>query len=307
VRERNAPAPPAVVSARPALSARRDTRVRPGRDDKVLLGWNALMLDALAEAAAALDREDWMAAARTNAAFLLKELRTADGRFLRSWRAPYLAYAEDYAALLGALLTLTERDDAAWLADARAVADEMLRLFHDDDNGGFFTTGHDAERLIVRAKDVLDDATPSANSLAANGLLRLAALTGETHYAEPAVRVLRLLTRPMASHPTAFAHMLEALEREVSAPIEVGIVGAPADPRTTALRRAVYRRFLPSSVTLTGEPADSSPLLAGRAVIDGAPTAYVCEHYACRQPVTDADALGEQLDAALGERQRAAT
>src|SRR5262249_8501497 len=182
--DRNARPSLAVERARAALLARRATRVRPGLDDKVLLAWNALFLDALTEAAAVLERDDWMGAARANARFLLQELRRPDGRFLRSWNAPYLAYAEDYAALLAALCTLAEHDDPAWLADASAVADELLRLFLDPDRGCFFTTGNDAERLIVRAKDFFDDATPSANSLAAHGLLRLAALTGETNYEE---------------------------------------------------------------------------------------------------------------------------
>ncbi len=180
VEERNAQPPPEVERAKPRLLARRSTRVRPGLDDKVLLGWNALMLGALSEAAAVLDRDDWMEAARTNARFLLAELRRDDGRFLRSWRAPYLAYAEDYAALLEALCTLAELDDVSWLVEARTVAGELVRLFHDDEGGGFFTTGSDAERLVVRPKDIFDDATPSANSLAANGFLRLAALTGDS-------------------------------------------------------------------------------------------------------------------------------
>ena len=133
----------------------------------MLLGWNALFLRALAEAADALDRPDWMEAARTNARFLLAELRRDDGRLLRSWqdgRANLLAYAEDYAALLEALLTLAEVDDVAWLDDARAVADGLVALFADDDRGGFFTTGIDAEALIVRPKDYQDNATPSENS-----------------------------------------------------------------------------------------------------------------------------------------------
>src|SRR5438128_9983215 len=118
---RTEPPSAAVERGRAALFARREHRIRPGRDDKVLLAWNALFLSALTEAAAALGRGDWMAAARTNAQFLLRELRRADGRFRRSWRAPYVAYAEDYAALLEALLTLTELDRVAWLAAARVV------------------------------------------------------------------------------------------------------------------------------------------------------------------------------------------
>ena len=302
VAERNSESPAAVQRARPKLLARRATRVRPGLDDKVLLGWNALMLGPLTEAAAAFDRDDWMDAARTNARFLLAELRRDDGRFLRSWRSPYLAYAEDYAALLEALCTLAELDEVAWLTDARTVAGEMIRLFHDADGGGFFTTGSDAEQLVVRLKDIFDDATPSANSMAANGLLRLAALTGEARYDELATEVVGLLAAAGATHPNGFAHLLGAVERLVTSPIEIAIVGDPGDERTRALRKEVTTRLLPAAVTLTGTADDASPLLAGRAARDGAPTAYVCEHYTCRRPVTDAIELRAQLDAVLASR-----
>jgi uncharacterized protein len=299
VEQRNEPEPDAVTRSRPLLLERRDQRVRPGLDNKVLLGWNALFLAALTEAAAALDREDWMLAARTNARFLFEALRGPDGRFLRSWRAPHLAYAEDYAALLEAVLTLAELDDRTWLTEAREVADELLRLFLDSDTGGFFTTGNDAEVLVVRPKDVFDDATPSANALAANGLLRLSTLTGLEQYSEPAVAILEMLTGPMSSHPTGFAYLLGALERHVRAPIEIVIVGDPTDPRTRALRAEVSGRLVPGAVTITAPGADETiPLLTDRPARD-APTAYVCEHYACRQPVTTPDALRAQLDAVL--------
>jgi uncharacterized protein len=307
VKDRKAEPPVEVEHAKSRLLARRASRVRPGLDDKVLLEWNALMLGALTEAAAALDRDDWMAEARANARFLLAELRRDDGRFLRSWQAPYLAYAEDYAALLEALCTLAELDDVAWLDEARTVAAELIRLFHDAGGGGFFTTGIDAEQLVVRLKDVFDDATPSANSLAANGLLRLAALTGETEFEEPATEVLRMLSHAGASHPNGFAHLLGAIERFVTIPVEIAIIGDPNDERTRTLRREVTTRLLPAAVTLTGSPNDPSPLLAGREARGGEPTAYVCERYTCKEPVTTARDLREQLDAVLAARQQAAT
>ncbi len=219
VREGNAEPPVEVERAKSRLLARRATRVRPGLDDKVLLGWNALMLGALTEAAAALGRDDWMDAARANAHFLLREMRRADGRLLRSWRAPYLAYAEDYAALLEALCTLAELDRAEWLSEATVIAGELVRLFHDPDGGGFFTTGTDAERLVVRLKDLFDDATPSANSMAANGLLRLSALTGDLTLEAPARGVMTMLAPSAAAHPTGFSHLLGAIERFVTAPV----------------------------------------------------------------------------------------
>src|SRR5205823_13875584 len=143
----------AVRRAVPKLFAAREQRVRPGLDDKVLLAWNALFLRSLAEAAAAFERDDWMDAARRNARFLLTELRRDDRRLLRSWqegRVNHLAYAEDYAAFLEALVTLAEVDDVAWLADARWVADELVRLCHGEQSRGFCTPGADAASLLVR-------------------------------------------------------------------------------------------------------------------------------------------------------------
>jgi uncharacterized protein YyaL (SSP411 family) len=298
--------PEQVRRAIPKLIAAREKRVRPGLDDKVLLAWNALFLRVLAEAAAALERDDWMDAARENARFLLSELRRDDGRLLRSWqngRAHHLAYAEDYAALLEALVTLAEVDDVSWLTEARGTADELLRLFHDEDGGGFFTTGSDAESLIVRPKEYQDNATPAENSLAANGLLRLASLTGVGRYAVPAEEVLGRLASMLAEHATAFAYLLGALERLVTPPLEIAIVVPPDGAK--ALRREVHGRLLPASVTVEGAPnggGDLTPLLTERALVDGKPTAYVCEHFACRQPVTTPEDLREEIDAVLAAR-----
>ena len=300
--------PEAVQRAVPKLFAAREKRVRPGLDDKVLLAWNALFLRALAEAAAAFERDDWMDAARRNARFLLTDLRRDNGRLLRSWqdgRANHLAYAEDYAALLEALVTLAEVDDVSWLAAARWVADELLRLFHDDEGGGFFTTGVDAEALIVRPKEHQDNATPAENSLASNGLLRLAALTGVGRYEVPAEEVLRLLGPVLAEHASAFAYLLGALERLVTPPLEVAVIGESMDDRADALRREVHGRLLPAAVTVSAAPgagADVTPLLADRALVDGKATAYVCEHFACRRPVTSPEDLRAELDAALAAR-----
>ncbi len=253
------------------------------------------------EAAHALRRDDWMDAARTNARFLLRELRRDDGRLLRSWqdgRANLLAYAEDYAALLEALLTLAELDDVQWLAEAQAVADGLFALFVDDERGGFFTTGSDAEALIVRPKDFQDNATPSENSLAADGLLRLAALTGDPTGADHAERWLATLAPVLGEHPTAFAFLLEALQRVVRPPLEIAIVGDDG-PARDALVDVVRTRVMPGAVRVVAAPgvgADLTPLLADRTLVDGQPAAYVCEHFVCRLPVTDPESLRADLD-----------
>jgi len=308
---RGAPPPEGLEQARAALFDRREQRVRPGLDDKVLTGWNGMFLQTLVEAAAAFDRADWLEAARANARFLLAELRRPDGRVLRSWqadatpdadgrRARHLGYAEDYAALLGALVTLAEVDDVAWLGPAREIAAGLCDLFADP--GGFYTTGIDAEALITRPRDVFDNATPSANSLAANALLRLAALTGEGRWQQAGEAAVAAVGAVMGDHPTAFAELLGALERLTRPPLEVAVVGDPADPATLELTGEVHRRFMPNAVSVTAAPgtgADLTPLLADRPLVDGKPTAYVCRHFACQQPVTEASALAAQLDEAL--------
>jgi uncharacterized protein YyaL (SSP411 family) len=294
--------PEALDRVLPKLRAARDARVRPGLDDKVLLGWNALFLRALAEAADAFRRDDWMDAARANTRFLLGSMRRADGRLLRSWqdgRANIPAFAEDYAALLEALVTLAEVDSISWLAEARVVARDLVALFADDERGGFHTTGSDADALIVRPKDFQDNATPSENSLAASGLLRLAALTGDATLAERGARWILILARVLGEHPTAFAHLLEATRRVLGPSRELVVVGDPGDRTTVALRDELRGRLVPASVRLHAAPGDDpavSPLLDGRVAPGTPPTAYVCEGLACRMPVHTPEDLASQLD-----------
>jgi hypothetical protein len=289
--------PPRIEEARARLFAAREHRVRPGLDDKVLTEWNGLMLAALAEAAAATGRRDWLDAAVGTGEFLLTSLRRDDGRWLRSWQAdggagrrPILAYAADHAALVDAFVRLAEATgQARWLDTARSTADALLHLFWDEERGGLFTTGSDAERLVARNKDLMDNATPSANSLAAVALLRLAGLTGEERYRDRADRILRLAGRLATQHPTAFGHLLAAVDLAVNGIDEVVVAGDRPD-----LVEVVHTRFLPGAVLGWGERY-ASPLWEGRD--DG--RAYVCRNYACRLPADGPEALAAQLHAGL--------
>jgi uncharacterized protein YyaL (SSP411 family) len=272
----------------------RARRVWPGLDDKRLTSWNALMISALAEAGAVLERPDYVDAAAGAAAFVLGELRDDEGRLLRSWkdgRAKLNAYLEDHAFLLEALLTLYEASfDPRWFAAARALAGTMIERFADDENGGFFETSSDHERLLARRKDLEDHPIPSGNASAAYGLLRLAALTGEHAYAERAVGVLRLLHELAPKHPQAFGHLLQALDFHLSPTREVALVGDDLRP----LERVVRRAFRPHLV-LAGGAADGVPLLQDRPTVDGRPAAYVCEGFACQAPVTEPEELERLL------------
>jgi uncharacterized protein YyaL (SSP411 family) len=201
---------------RARLLAAREQRIRPGLDDKRLTSWNALAISALADAGSVLDEPRYLAAAERCAEFVLRELRDGDRRLLRTYsdgQARLGGYLEDHAFLLEALLVLFEATcEKRWLDEARALADEMLTRFADPERGGFFSTASDAAALIVRRKDLEDSPIPSGSSSAAFGLLRLGRLTGEQSYEDAAVGGLRLVHEIAPRHPTAFGHVLQAMQ-----------------------------------------------------------------------------------------------
>jgi uncharacterized protein YyaL (SSP411 family) len=266
--------------------------VRPGLDDKRLGAWNALMIGALAQAGAVLGRDDYLDAARDAAAFVLGEMRDEQGRLLRTYKdgeAKLNAYLEDHAFLLEALLDLYEATfEERWFVEARALADTMIERFADRDRGGFFSTSSDHEALVARRKDLEDSPIPAGPSSAALGLLRLSALTGEHGYEEHAVGVLRLLHEIAPRHPTAFGHLLQALDFHLSPVREVALSGPPEGVAELA---AVVREELRPHVVLAGGEGAAVPLLEGRAAVDGRAAAYVCEHFSCQQPVTEPQQL----------------
>ena len=276
----------------------REKRVKPDRDEKILTAWNGLMMASFAEAGIVLDRPDYTAAARRNAEFVLSKL-SEDGRLLRTWkdgRAKFNAYLEDYAFLAEGLLTLFETTgEARWLREAIALADRMIEEFWDNEGGGFFFTGKSHEDLIVRSKDYFDNATPSGNSVAAMVLLRLATLTGRENYRNLATAVLREVGDQTRRYPSGFGYALSAADFLLSTPKEVAIVGKDAvDVRPLLLE--TWSRYLPNKVVAAGsEAAELTPLLENRPLVNGAATAYVCEHFTCKQPVNEVSALREQL------------
>jgi uncharacterized protein len=284
--------PPEIEAARVRLFAARERRPRPGLDDKVLTEWNALFLAALTEAAVVSARADWLAIAIANGEFLLRELRRPDGRWCRSWqadgtpRARHDALAADHAALVDAFIRLGEATgQARWIRAARDTADTMLDHFWDVDQGGLFTTPDDGEALVARQKDVLDNATPSANSTAAIALMRLGALTGEQRYQHHADRVLQLLGTVVEQNPAAVSNGLTAMEMRVRGITEIAIVGDRTD--LVRLAHAVWR---PDAVLAWGEPYDS-PLWEQRT--DG--FAYICRNYTCEAPQNTREGFFKQL------------
>ena len=295
----------AIARARATLLEVRERRIHPLLDDKVLTSWNGLMLRAFAEAGAALERSDYLDAARSNAAFLLENMRDANGRILRTWRngeAKLLGYLEDYSCLADGLLSLHEATlEPRWLQEAVAVADGMNALFWDDPVGGFYDTGSDHEQLVIRPRDVFDNAQPCGGSVATEVLLRLGVITGDDGYSSRGATPLRALQQLLGRAPGATGYWLGALDFYVSLPREIVIVGPPDADSTQSLLREVSARFMPNKVAVglsdpANPPLKNSPLLEQRVMQDGQPTAYVCENYACQLPVTDAAALAAQLD-----------
>ncbi|MBK6309679.1 MAG: thioredoxin domain-containing protein [Candidatus Microthrix sp.] len=285
---------PALDEVRAGLLKIRRARPQPSLDDKVLVEWNALIVASLAEAAAALDRPEWGDAAVEAAEFLLGHLHR-DGRWHRSWsadsaQASHRAVANDLAALVEALIRLAEwTGERRWETEALAVADELLNRYLDAETGTLWTTPDDGEALVARPRDVVDGATPSANSVAAGAFLRLAAITGATHYADAARRIIAALSPLADGQAGSFAHLLAAAEDDALGLSEIVISGERAD-----LVAEVRRHWLPGAVLAWGEPGDS-PLWEGRDEVGEQGRAYVCRGSVCEQPVTTTEDLRHRL------------
>jgi uncharacterized protein YyaL (SSP411 family) len=307
----------AVERGKRVLFEAREKRIKPGRDDKVLTAWNGLMLASIAEVGAVLGRPDTIQAAERAANLVLTLLRDGNGRLLRSFKdgqSKFDAYLEDHAYLADGLLALYQATfDVRWLEEARALADEMLARFWDEENGGFFDTAsdHADQTLIIRPKSITDNAIPSGNAVATGVLLDLAILDGpsggtgkrETYYGR-AVETLRLLGGAMARYPRAFGQALSGLDAYLATTQEIVIIDDPQNAATQALLETVHGRYVPNKVLVMAHPeqvdglSQRIPLVTGRTRIDGVPTAYVFANFACQLPVTEPAALLRLLGAA---------
>jgi uncharacterized protein YyaL (SSP411 family) len=284
--------PATVETWRQQLHTVRAQRSRPGLDDKVLLEWNAMMLSSLCEVAAAFEDEQFTTAAVKNARFLVDNLRDESGAWKRSWqsnaepRARHTALAHDLAHVVDAMVRMYELTaHHEWLTVARSTAQQLCDEFWDTENSGFFTVGTTAEQLIVRQKDLMDNATPSANSVAAMAFLRLSALTGEPQWRTFAIDTLRLLARVAPSAPSAFCHAVSASLVLADGTMEVVLPG-PAGEFLHEFRQ----QWRPHSVVAWGEPFDS-PAWTDR--VPG--SAYVCRDHQCMLPATTVDQFRQSL------------
>jgi uncharacterized protein YyaL (SSP411 family) len=292
-----------LAAARERLLAVRAGRPQPARDDKALAAWNGLAIAAFAEATRAIGGAvgvRYREVAEDAAGTLLANLRTVDGTLSRSWkdgRAAQAGVLEDYTHLADGLLALYEATfDERWFTAARELMEHVLARFADP-AGGFFDTAEDAETLITRPKDLQDNALPSGNAMAATVLLRLAALTGDGRYRDAAESSLRLVSGFADRYPTGFAQWLIAADLALAPVIEVAIVGDPRSPAVDALLQPLTEGYRPNQViAVAADPRTSAiELMADRVALHGGATAYVCQRFACRLPVTDAAALREEL------------
>ncbi len=294
----------AIDDARVALQERRRQRPQPAIDDKVIAGWNGLAIGALAIAGRAFGMAPLIDAATACATFVWTSMRDDHGRLLRAWRgsAGGRAFLDDHALLALGLLSLYETTgDAVWFERAGALVDTIQQRFGDP-AGGFFLTPDDGETLITRPMDVIDTATPSGTSAAADVLVRIARYTGEDVLEDAARNTVGPILASAATHPTAFGHALCVADMLHSPPLEIAIVGDPTAAQMRALTDVVFAdRYLPNAVVALGDPDDDEgtaarvPLLNGRLIRAGAPTAYVCERFACQMPTSDPEILAQQL------------
>ncbi|MDP7639539.1 MAG: thioredoxin domain-containing protein [Candidatus Hydrogenedentes bacterium] len=295
-----------VEALKDKLLAIRSERVRPGVDDKVLTSLNALMISAFAQGYQVLGDERYRAAAVEAAHFIVTEMKDGEEllRAHRAGKSKILAFLNDYAYMTVALVDLYEATfDPQWLTEARTMTDGMLERFWDEETNGFYFTSDDHKNLIVRTRPTQDGATPSGNSMAALGMLRLAKLLDRADYYDKAKTLMEGNHELLARAPRAFLKMLGTVDFLLYPPKEIAIAGTPGSEDVNAFLSALHARFVPNKVIALIDPSapnaesigEQIPLLMGKTLISGEAAAYVCENYACKRPVTTPEAFLKQL------------
>lgn len=282
--------------AKQTLLQVRDRRVRPAKDDKIIVSWNGLMIHALARTGAAMDNPAFVAAAIKAARFALNHMRREDGRLYHTWRngSPKLnAYLDDYTHLANALVTLYESTfQSEWIDAAVDFAELIIERFADSAGSGFFYTSDDHESLIARTKDLQDNSIPSGNSMAATLLLRLGQLCHRDDFIDAAQQTLAMVTGLMGDYPLAVGQILNAADLAVG-PVQQCVLSEPVGSRQASRLRQAY---LPRAV-IAG-PSDSphlQNLVAGKPMLHDQPTLYVCEAFTCQQPAAGEAAIDNAI------------
>jgi uncharacterized protein YyaL (SSP411 family) len=289
------------------LMAVRSKRIRPHLDDKILTSWNGLMISAMTYAYQVFEEPRYLDAAESAAQFIQKNM-IKRGRLLRSYRegeAKILGYLVDYAFFTMALIDLYEATfKISYFEEALRLNSEMVRLFGDEEGGGFFDSGKDGEALIVKTKEIYDGAIPSGNSIALLNLLRIAELTGDKEIRALAEKTVTSLFPLLIQSPTAYPQLLCGLDFFLDTPKEIVLVGRHNGSDTRALLQGIHQHFIPNKVIALAKPGDRKvpkliPMVEGRTLLDGKATVYVCENYACKLPTTEVKVMEDLL---LGRR-----
>ncbi len=277
----------------------REQRVHPLKDDKILTDWNGLMIAALAKGAAALNEPEYARAAARAADFILRKLRNSDGTLIKRYRqgeAGLPAHADDYAFMVWGLIELYEATfEANYLQEALALNEIMLKSFWDEKEGGFFFTSEtlDAD-LLIRPKEIYDGAIPSANSVAALNLVRLARMTARADLEEKAAQLGKAFSLQVNRGPIGHTQLMSALNFWVGPSYEVVVAGELEKADTQEMVKEIHKRFVPNKVVIFRPDNEELPLISKLAAftehqraIDGKATAYVCKNFACNAPTTD--------------------
>ena len=299
-----------LAESRAQLLAVRNGRVWPALDDKVLVSWNGLMIDAMAQAGAALGESRYVDAAVKAADFLLAHLRRPNGRLLHAWRhgqAKLDAYLDDYACLSNALVSLYEATfDERWIDAAVPLADVLIGQFEDHEHGGFFYTAADHETLIARQKDLQDSSVPSGNAMAATVLLRLGKLCGRTEFLDSARRAMESCLEIMKKAPSAAGQLLIAVDFYQGPTPEIVILDPPEQSGSEEVLADLRRRFWPNKVVAYRPAANHSAhlagMFAGKELPAAEPTVYLCENFTCGQPLVGEPAILAEWQKAVGGR-----
>ena len=290
--------------AREKLLRVRDLRIRPAKDDKILLSWNALAISAFANAARHLQEPGYLSAAQQAANFLLESLRRKDGRLLHTWRhgqAKLDAYLDDYACLIDALISLYYADfDPSWIEQAVELARIMVDHFAADE-GGFYFTADDHEQLLVRTKDVQDSSVPSGNSMAATALIRLGRLSGNQEWIERGEATIRIASALIERAPMAVGQMLVAMDLLLSSNEQWVLLADNRNDDFNQLVVKLQKKLKPqaSMIMHTTDhrlPACLQDIIDGKTVHDHEPTLYICADYTCQAPIVGLDNILNHLE-----------
>lgn len=282
----------------------REKRIHPFKDDKILTGWNGLMIAAASISGRILGNEQYIYAAKKSSEFIMKYLVNEQGRLLARYRegeAGYFAYIDDYAFFIWGLIELYQATyENIFLKKAIEFTHDMISLFWDDKEGGFFLYGNDSEQLISRPKEIYDGAMPSGNSVAALNMLRLVRMTGDNELEEKAMSMFKVFGGNLIENPYSYTHFISAFMFANKSVKQIVIAGNKHNADTKIMLDECNKRFLPFTAVILNEQSETlhniAPFVQSKVMIQNKATAYICENYSCKPPVSDTEMFIKMLE-----------